>query len=65
MPHRLCVNSVAKENLSATYEYDGFVGIPFTGFKISNKQFLYNATHKASFIMVELTIGAEFVEGTF
>ena len=56
---------MARENVSATYENDGFVGIPFTGFKISNKQFLYNDTHKASFIMVELTIGAEFVEGTF
>ena len=56
---------MAKENLSATYENDGYIDVPFTGFKISNKQFFYNDTHKASFIMLELIIGADFVEGTF
>ena len=53
------------KNESKSFEDDGLVATLFTGYKISQKYFNYNDTHKTSFIMVELMIVSEFIEGTF
>ena len=53
------------KNASKSFEDEGLVATLFTGYKISQKHFNYNDTHKTSFIMVELMIAAEFIDGKF
>ena len=53
------------KNASTIFSDEGFFGVRMTDFKIAQKHFHYNDTHKTSFLMLDTEFGTEFVEGTF
>ena len=55
----------AYKNASRIFSEDGFYGFRWTDFKIAQKHYHYNDTHKTSFLMIDAEFRAEFVEGTF
>ena len=58
-------NLAVYKNASTIFSDEGFFGVRMTDFKIAQKHFHYNDTHKTSFLMLDTEFGTEFVEGTF
>ena len=63
-PKRLSTSfSAAYNTKQRLFSDDGFIEDIITGYKISNKYYHFNDTHRTSFIKIDMIMDTDFVEG--